>query len=114
MVALESIRSDSDVDSHDESSEDGDMTMTVRKNAEAELEDEWKRLAASEGKAVACARTIVLVALLLAAAFVMLGIRDYIQFDQRNDFEKAFGASAEKILESFHNSVKRRLEAGKL
>ena len=97
----------------DDSSTEGDHTVSVR-NVEDELEDEWKRLASREGKAVTCARTIVFVALVCATASVTMGIRRYIRTDQRQDFESSFDAAANKILESFHNSVKRRLEAGTL
>jgi hypothetical protein len=60
----------------------------------------------------AYARVIVLIVLLCATAAVTLGMRGYIQSDQRDDFETAFVAAADKILESFHHSVQRRLEAG--
>jgi hypothetical protein len=91
---------------------DDDRTIASLRKAEDELEDEWKRLACREGKAVTGARVIVFVALVCATATVTLGIRRYIRSDQRQDFESSFNAAANKILESFHNSVKRRLEAG--
>jgi hypothetical protein len=88
-------------------------TLTVTKKAEtAEWEDEWKRLAARESQVIAYARVIVLIVLLCATAVVTLGMRSYIRSDQRDDFAAAFVAAADKILESFHHSVQRRLEAG--
>jgi hypothetical protein len=97
-----------------EESTEGDHAVSSLRKAEDELEDEWKRLACREGKAVTGARVIVFVALVCATTTVTLGIRRYIRSDQRQDFESSFNAAANKILESFHNSVKRRLEAGTL
>lgn len=76
------------------------------------LEEKWRQLAAREGRAVAIARTIVLTTIVLATTVVVRSIRGYIRSDQREDFENTFVASAERILESFHRSIDRRLQAG--
>ena len=80
--------------------------------AEDKLEAEWQRAAQQQSRAVAVSRSIVFVALVAAVAIVVLEVGRYIRNDQREDFEHSFDANAYKIIEAFHASIQRRLEAG--
>ena len=77
----------------------------------AERELERKTLARKENQAVSYLRAIVLVVLLITAALVSAFIYLYVSQTQKDDFESEFESHAAKILETFHDSVERKIEA---
>jgi hypothetical protein len=72
---------------------------------------ERNTLGRKENQAVSRLRVVVFLVLLVTATLVSVGVYLYIANDQEEDFEHDFRAQATKILESFHESVERKLEA---
>jgi class 3 adenylate cyclase len=86
----------------------------VNANADNENADkilERKTLASKENAAVFWVRGAVFLVLLGTAALVSSIVYLYTSNDQTQDFESAFEAHATKILESFYETVERKLEA---
>ena len=116
---LEAPPREDDVVSTTSSANEGGASSGVGSNNEGtsaqsklhELEEERRTLASNEDKAVRMLRVLVFVVLLITTTIVSIGIHRYIVNDQQSDFEHDFEAHAEKVLESFHESVERKLEA---
>jgi hypothetical protein len=66
-------------------------------------------LARKETKAVNALRVLVLLLLLLMATLTSVGVYLHISFEEIHDFEVEYQANAERIIESFHDAVVRRL-----
>ncbi|CAB9509771.1 Receptor-type guanylate cyclase gcy [Seminavis robusta] len=81
------------------------------KKANQDLVEERKKLAQKENEAVRWLRIVVFVVLLVTAALVSVGVYVLLRKDQKDDFEHDYQANALKIIESFHQSVERYLEA---
>jgi hypothetical protein len=88
-----------------------DKTSIGRHMKLSEREQERSSLASHENKAVGLLRVIVFIVLSITAAMVAIGVHRYTTNDQQSNFETDFDANAAKLLESFHNSVERKLEA---
>jgi Adenylate and Guanylate cyclase catalytic domain len=87
-------------------SDDGGQSV-----ANDESDRERVTLAARENRAVAWMRGLVFVALLAITTGVSSRVYLYTRNEQIKDFEQAFAADADKLLESFQHSVERRIEA---
>jgi hypothetical protein len=68
-------------------------------------------LARKETKRVNVLRALVLVLLLVAATLTSVGVYRYTSNEEKQNFEVAFQANAERIIESFHDAVVGRLGA---
>jgi hypothetical protein len=80
-------------------------------NTNADKILERKTLASKENAAVFWVRGAVFLVLLGTAALVSSIVYLYTRNDQVQDFENAFEAHATKIVESFYETVERKLEA---
>jgi hypothetical protein len=90
-----------------ESRVDGDL----RKRASKECETDYKTLARRETKAVNVLRALVLVLLLVTATLSSIGVYFYTSNEETQKFESTYQANAQRIVESFHDAVERRLGA---
>lgn len=90
---------------------EGQVEQVARANQESAAEEERKNLARSEDTAVSWLRVLVLGLLLLTAVLVCFGVYWFTRQDEKEDFEKEFTSSAAKLVETFHESVERRLGA---
>jgi hypothetical protein len=87
---------------------DGDLRQ--RANNDCEMDD--KALARSEQtKVVKVLRVLVLLLLLITAALSSIGAYFYLSNDETQMFESGYQANAQRIVESFHDAVERRLGA---
>jgi hypothetical protein len=68
-------------------------------------------LARKETKAVNVLRVLVLVLLLVTATLTSVGVYLYTSNEEKDNFEVAYQANAERVIESFHDAVVRRLGA---
>jgi hypothetical protein len=83
----------------------------LRKRANKECETDYKRLARRETKVVNMLRALVLVLLFVTATITSVGVYLYTSKDETQKFEVAYEANAQRIVESFHDAVERRLGA---
>jgi hypothetical protein len=83
----------------------------LRKRANKECETDYKTLARRETKAVNVLRALVLVSLFVTATITSVGVYLYTSNDETQKFEVAYQANAQRIVESFHDAVERRLGA---
>jgi hypothetical protein len=90
-----------------ESRLDGDL----RKHANKECGTDYKILARRETKAVNVLRVLVLGLLLVTATLTSAGVYFYLSHEETQNFESTYQASAQRIVESFHDAVERRLKA---
>jgi hypothetical protein len=90
-----------------ESRVDGDL----RKPANKECETDYKTLARRETKGVKVLGVLVLVLLFVTATLASAGIYFYTSNEETQNFESGYQANAQRIVESFHDAVERRLEA---
>jgi hypothetical protein len=79
----------------------------LRKRANKECETDYKTLARRETKALNVLRVLVLVLLFVTATITSVGV--YLYTSQK--FESVYQANAQRIVESFHDAVERRLGA---
>jgi hypothetical protein len=91
-----------------ESRADGDLQ---KRRANKECETDYKTLAKSETKAVGVLRVLVLVLLFVTATITSVGVYLYTSNDETQKFESGYQANAQRIIESFHDAVERRLGA---
>jgi hypothetical protein len=87
---------------------DGDL---LRKRANKERETDYKTLARRETKVVNVLRVLVLVLLFVTATLTSVGVYFYLSKEETQHFESTYQANAERIVESFHDAVGRRLGA---
>jgi hypothetical protein len=80
-------------------------------NKQESCETANETLARKETKAVNALRALVLVLLLLTATITSVGVYLQISNEEKHDFEVEYQANAERIIESFHDAVVRRLGA---
>jgi hypothetical protein len=90
-----------------ESRVDGDMRKRAKKNCEPD----YKTLARKETKAVNVLRVLVLVLLLVATTLTSVGVYIYLSNEETQMFESGYQANAQRIVESFHDAVERRMGA---
>jgi hypothetical protein len=103
---------DASGDVHSDCADDlSSAAHSVRPAKLSELEQERRTLGRKENKAVSMLRVIVFLVLSITAATVAIGVFRYIANDQQSNFEADFDANAARLLESFHESVERKLEA---
>jgi hypothetical protein len=81
------------------------------KNSQKSCETDYDTLARKETKAVNALRVLVLVLLLVTTTLTSVGVYLYTSNEEKQDFEVNFQANAERIIESFHDAVVRRLGA---
>jgi uncharacterized protein (UPF0333 family) len=81
------------------------------KEEERESETDYEALARSETVVVNVLRVLVLLLLLIMATVTSTGVYFYTSNDEKQKFEVRFQAKAERIIESFHDAVERRLGA---
>jgi hypothetical protein len=72
---------------------------------------DYETLARKETKSVNLLRVLVLVLLLVTTTLTSVGVYRYTSNDEKQNFEVAYRANAERIIESFHNAVGSRLGA---
>jgi hypothetical protein len=94
-----------------EGGEESRVDGNFRKRANKESVTDYKELARRETKAVNVLRVLVLVVLFVTAALASAGVYIYLSNEETNNFEKGYQASAQRIVESFHDAVERRLGA---
>jgi hypothetical protein len=83
----------------------------LRKSANKECETDYKRLARRETKAVKVLRVLVLVLLFVTATLTSVGVYFYLSNEETQAFESGYQAKAQRIIESFHDAVERRMGA---
>ena len=83
----------------------------LRKRANKECETDYKTLAKRETKIVNVLRVLVLVLLLVTATLTSVGVYFYTSNEEAQMFESAYQANAQRIVESFHDAVERRMGA---
>jgi hypothetical protein len=90
-----------------ESRVDGDF----RKRANNDCDTDYKTLARRETKVVKVLRVLVLVLLFFTATVTSVGVYFYTSNEETHHFESGYQANAQRIVESFHDAVERRLGA---
>lgn len=100
-----------DDDDSDDGNESLDSCDVPRDTANKTNETERDTLARRENTVVACMKGAVLLVLLLTAFWVSFGMLAFAQDNQNQKFEEAFAADAVKLIESFHKTIARQLEA---
>jgi hypothetical protein len=83
----------------------------LRKRAKKNIETDYKTLARRETKIVNVLRVLVLLLLLITAALTSIGVYFYTSNEETHNFETGYQANAQRIVESFHDAVERRLGA---
>jgi hypothetical protein len=91
----------------EESRVDGDL----RKRANKECDTDNKTLARRETKVVNVLRVLVLVLLLVTTTLTSVGVYFFTSNEETQNFESTYQANAQRIVESFHDAVERRLGA---
>jgi hypothetical protein len=81
------------------------------KNNQESCEKDYETLARKETKAVNVLRVLVLLLLFVTATLQSVGIYLYKTNEEKQKFEVEYQANAERIVESFHYAVVRRLGA---
>jgi hypothetical protein len=81
------------------------------KNSQESCETAHAILAGKETKAVSVLRVLVLVLLFVTATLTSVGVYWQISNEEKRHFEVEYQANAERIIESFHDAVARRLGA---
>jgi hypothetical protein len=81
------------------------------KNSQESREPDYETLARKETKSVNLLRVLVLVLLLVTTTLTSVGVYRYTSNDEKQNFEAAYKANAERIIESFHKAVVGRLGA---
>jgi hypothetical protein len=94
-----------------EGGEESRVYGNLRKRANKESASDYKALARRETKAVNVLRVLVLVVLFVTATLASVGVYIYLSNEETNNFEKGYQANAQRIIESFHDAVERRLGA---
>jgi uncharacterized protein (UPF0333 family) len=87
------------------------VDVDLRKRENKKCETDYKTLARRETKAVNALRVLVLVLLLVTATLTSVGVYFYTSNEETNNFESGYQANAQRIVESFHDAVERRLGA---
>jgi hypothetical protein len=82
-----------------------------KNNPTENCEIAYQTLATKETKAVNVLRALVLVLLIIMATITSVGVYLYTSNEEKYDFEVEYQANAERIIESFHDAVVRRLGA---
>ena len=90
-----------------ESRTNGDLQKRTNKDCGID----YKTLAKRETKAVNVLRVLVLVLLFVAATLTSVGVYFYLSNEETQNFESGYQANAQRIVESFHDAVERRLGA---
>jgi hypothetical protein len=88
----------------------GKRTANQKSNQER-CETDHESLARRETKAVNALRALVLVLLLVTTTLTSVGVYLYTSNEEKQDFEVGYQVNAERIIESFHDAVVRRLGA---
>jgi hypothetical protein len=83
----------------------------LRKRANKECETDYKTLAKRETKAVSVLRVLVLVLLFVTATLTSVGVYFHVSNEETQMFESGYHANAQRIVESFHDAVERRMGA---
>jgi hypothetical protein len=92
-------------------SEESRVNGDLRKRANKECETDYKRLAERETNAVNVLRVLVLVLFLVTTTLTSVGVYFYTSNEETQNFESTYQANAQRIVESFHDAVERRLGA---
>jgi hypothetical protein len=93
----------------EESRDEGNLRECAKE--ECESETDYEALARSETALVNVLRVLILVLLLIMATVTSAGVYFYTSNDEKLKFEVGYQANAERIIESFHDAVERRLGA---
>jgi hypothetical protein len=93
----------------EESRDEGSLRECAKE--ECENETDYEALARSETAVVNVLRVLVLVLFLIMATVTSTGVYYYTSNDEKQKFEVGYQANAERIIESFHDAVERRLGA---
>jgi uncharacterized protein (UPF0333 family) len=83
----------------------------LRKRAKEDCETDYKTLARRETKIVSALRVLVLFLLLVTATLTSIGVYFHTSNEETQKFESTYQANAQRIVESFHDAVERRLGA---
>jgi hypothetical protein len=83
----------------------------LRKRANKGCETDYKTLARRETKVVKVLRMLVLVLLFVTATLTSIGVYFYTSNEETQNFEAGYQTNAQRIVESFHDALERRLEA---
>jgi hypothetical protein len=100
-----------DISNQEPTSPTNRESSDLRKRANKECETDYKTLARRETKAVNVLRVLVLVLLFVTATITSVGVYLYTSNDETQKFESGYQANAQRIVESFHDAVERRLGA---
>jgi hypothetical protein len=92
----------------EESRAEGNLGKCAKEECE---QTDYEILTRSETKAVHVLRVLVLVLIFITATLTSTGVYFYTSNDEKQKFEADFQANAERIIESFHYAVERRLGA---
>jgi hypothetical protein len=87
------------------------MRSATHKNTPETCEAAHDTLARKETKAVNVLRVLLLVLLLVTATLTSVGVYFYTSNEEKHNFEVEYQFNAERIIESFHDAVVRRLGA---
>jgi hypothetical protein len=90
-----------------ESRVDGDL----RKRPTNECAMDYNTLTRKETRVVKVLRVSVLVLLLVTGTLASIRVYFYMSHEEKHNFEVAYQANAQRIVESFHDAVERRLGA---
>ena len=80
-------------------------------NRIAQLDRQTKILSRSETYAVVCFRTIFYVILISVSTFLTMSVYRYVRDDEVQDFHDHFVAQSQRVIESFHSAVERKLQS---
>ena len=96
--------------SHDETSFAGTVENGIEHNS-SETQQERQALAKKENEIIFWLRLAVFAILILTNIVVAAGVYLYTQNDQQDEFNDQFQAHASKVLETFHATVERKIQA---
>ena len=112
IFSIKMASQEMDLDTSDRSLDDSvEVSESIRDGGSVMHVEERKALAEKEARAVNYIRVVAGLVLAMVAGLAMFGVYRFISKDQKEDFEKSFAANDEKLLENFHLSVERQMEA---
>jgi hypothetical protein len=108
---IEDIPSEGSASTLNRSSGESQVEGDLRKRRNKECEADYKTLARKETKVVNVLRVLALVLLFVTATLTSVGVYFYTSNDEKQEFESVYQANAQRLVESFHGAVERRLGA---
>ena len=105
------VKDDDMIGSSGDLNMDSNHTKNLADKKTRYAQKERQTLARTEDKAVRSLRILVVLILFITAVLVSVAVYFYTSNDEEDDFEVEFAAQAARIMEQFHDSVEKTLQA---